>query len=150
MRSLGLDFGDKRIGVAISDPEGLLAIPLTMIVNKNEDATIDDIIKLIEQHDIERIVVGLPRSLNGGLGPQADKVKAFAEKLSLPTKGGNLARMDIRMWDERFSTIAVEKLMVKAGTKRNRRDEHRDAMAAAFMLQGFLDSCHSEQSEESS
>ena len=179
MRSLGLDVGDKRTGVAISGPEGLLAVPLTVIVSQNEDIAIDKIIKLAEQYHIERIVVGLPRSLSGSLGPQADKVTAFVEKLRngiasrspepftsfRVTKGDchsegakrpkNLAQgklregaakqsrltsVDIQLWDERFSTVAVEKLMVKAGTKKNKRNEHRDALAAAFILQGFLDS----------
>jgi len=139
MRSLGLDVGDKRTGVAISDPQGLLAVPLSVIASQSEDTSIDAIIKLVGQHRIERIVVGLPRSLDGSLGPQADKVTAFAEKLSLRAKRSNL-NVDIKLWDERFSTLAVEKLMVKAGSKRNKRNEHRDALAAAFILQGFLDS----------
>jgi putative Holliday junction resolvase len=138
-RSLGLDVGDRRTGVAISDPGGLVAVPLTVIVSQSENLTIDDIIKLVEQHKIGRIVVGLPRSLDGSLGPQADKVTAFAEKLSLRAKRSNLC-VDIQLWDERFSTVAVDKLMAKAGGKRNRRKEHQDAMAAAFILQGFLDS----------
>ena len=125
--------------MAVSDPEGLLAVPLTVIANKKEDNTIDDIIELVEQHMIGCIVVGLPRSLDGSLGPQAEKVTAFAEKLSLRAKQSNL-NVDIQLWDERFSTIAVAKLMAKAGGKRNRRREHQDAMAAAFILQGFLDS----------
>lgn len=139
MRSLGLDIGDRRTGVAISDPEGLVAVPLTVIISQSENSTIDDIIKLVEQHMIGRIVVGLPRSLDGSLGPQAEKVTAFAEKLSLRAQRGNL-NVDIQLWDERFSTVAVAKLMAKAGGKRNRRKEHQDAMAAAFILQGFLDS----------
>ena len=143
MRSLGLDIGDKRTGVAISDSEGLLAVPLTVIANQSEDTTIGDIIKLVEQHRIERIIVGLPRSLDGSLGPQADKVTAFAEKLSLRAKRSNL-NVDIQLWDERFSTVAADRLMARAGTKKNKRNEHRDALAAAFILQGFLDSCHSE------
>jgi putative Holliday junction resolvase len=77
--------------------------------------------------------------LDGSLGPQADKVTAFAEKLSLRAKRSNL-NIDIKLWDERFSSVAVEKLMVRAGSKRNKRNEHRDALAAAFILQGFLDS----------
>ena len=139
MRSLGLDIGDRRTGVAISDPEGLVAVPLTVIISQSENSTIDDIIKLVEQHRIERIVVGLPRSLDGSLGPQAEKVTAFAEKLSLRAQRGNL-NVDIQLWDERFSTVAVAKLMAKAGGKRNRSKEKQDALAAAFILQGFLDS----------
>jgi len=152
MRSLGLDVGDKRTGVAISDAEGLLAIPLTMIASKSEDATIDNIIGLVEKHGIERIVVGLPRSLSGELDAQANKVMVFISKLQDAVgnrvKQSKLANVDIRMWDERFSTIAAEKLMVQARTKRNARKEHRDAVAAAFILQGFLDSCHPRQGEE--
>lgn len=158
VRSLGLDVGDKRTGVAISGPQGLLAVPLTVIA-KSEDAAIDDVIKLVEQHHIERIVLGLPRSLNGGLGQQAHKVTAFTEKLRSviasrspersegTAKQSHLTRVDIQLWDERFSTVAAERLMAEAGTKRSKRNEHRDAIAASFILQGFLDSKHSEQKE---
>jgi len=148
MRSLGLDVGDKRTGVAISDPQGLVAVPLTVIA-KGEDMAIDDIIELVEQHRIERIVLGLPRSLNGSLGQQADKVAAFAEKLSLRARQCNLRQLDIQLWDERFSTVVADRLMAEVGTKRNKRKQHRDAIAATFILQGFLDSRHPEQSEES-
>lgn len=152
MRTLGLDVGDVRTGVAISDAEGLLAVPLTMIANKSEDATIEDIIRLVEKHRIERIVVGLPRSLNGSLNRQADKITVFTEKLrnavAAKVEPANLTDIDIKMWDEWFSTVAADKLMVQARTKRNARNEHRDAIAAAFILQGFLDSCHSRQGEE--
>jgi len=152
MRSLGLDVGDKRTGVSISDPQGLLAVPLTVIVSESEEATIDDIVKLVEQHRIERIVVGLPRSLDGSLGPQAEKVKVFVKKLRNVSyeraKQSHLSQIDIQLWDERFSTVAAGRLMAEAGTRINKRKQHRDAMAAAFILQGFLDSCHSEQNEE--
>lgn len=142
MRSLGLDVGDKRTGVAISDPEGLLAVPLT-VITKSEDAAIDDIIQLVEQYGIERIVVGLPRSLNGILSSQADKVKAFVEKLLATSRRSNLD-VDIQLWDEWFSTVAADCLIAEAGTKRSKRNQHRDAIAAAFILQGFLDRCHLE------
>ncbi len=152
MRSLGLDVGDKRTGVAISDAEGLLAVPLTMIASKSEDETIDNIIRLVEKHRIERIVVGLPRSLNGSLNRQADKITVFTEKLrnavAEKVEPAHPTDVDIKMWDEWFSTVAADKLMVQAKTKRNARNEHRDAIAAAFILQGFLDSCHSRQGEE--
>ena len=146
MRSLGLDVGDKRTGVAISDPRGLLAIPLTVIA-KGENAAIDDIIKLVEQHKIKRIVVGLPRLLNGGLGHQANRVKAFTEELSLRIEQSGIGQIGIELWDERFSTVAAERLMSEAGTKRKKRNQHRDAIAASFILQGFLDIGNSEQNE---
>jgi len=82
MRSLGLDIGDKRTGVAICDPQGILATPLTVLDSKDEDVLVDVILKLVEQYEVGCIVVGLPRRLNGELGKQASKVTAFADKLS--------------------------------------------------------------------
>lgn len=140
MRSLGLDIGDKRTGVAISGPQGILAVPLTVVNHQGEDAAMNDIIKLVGQYEIERIVIGLPYSLSGKLGQQAEKVAAFAEKLSLRLKRSNLAQVDIQLWDERLSTVAADRLIGEAGVKRNKRKQHRDAIAAAFILQGFLDS----------
>ena len=155
MRSLGLDVGDKRTGVAISDPQGILASPLTVLAAKDEEAIIDEVLRLVERYEAGRIVVGLPRRLNGELGEQAGKVTAFTEKLSLRAKRSNLNQLDIQMWDERLSTKAVERLMMEAGGKGNklrsgakrRAKAYKssakvsvDALAAAFILQGFLDS----------
>jgi putative Holliday junction resolvase len=156
MRSLGLDVGDKRTGVAISDPEGILATPLTVLANKDEDAFIDEILKLVEQYKAECIVVGLPRRLNGELGKQASKVTAFTDKLSWRAKRSNLNQLDVQLWDERLSTKAAERLKTEAGGKRSklrsRAKNHSfsikaevDAIAAAFILQGFLDSHRPEQ-----
>lgn len=134
MRTLGLDIGDKRIGVAISDPEEILASPLTTITREDDKKAIDDIIELVDQHDVERIVVGLPYSLNGSIGGQANKVMDFAERLSQYT------RASMEIWDERLSTVAVERLLREAGKKKANKRERRDAAAAAFILQGYLDS----------
>ena len=134
MRNLGLDLGDKRTGVAISDPQGVFAIPMTVIADKDEDATINDIVRLIEQNKVECVVLGLPYSLDGTLGRQANKVKIFADKLS------QAINLDIQLWDERFSTTAANRLMIEAGTKRKKKKQHRDAVAAAIILQGYLDS----------
>ena len=149
MRVLGLDVGDKRTGVAISDSLGILAIPLTVIADKVEDATIDDIINLAGQYEVKRVVVGIPYSLNGTLGQQATKVKSFIDKLA------KLTNLDIQLWDERLSTKAAERLIMEAGGKgdmlRSRKRKGTkgsrsaakvsvDAMAAAYILQGFLDS----------
>jgi len=160
MRSLGLDVGDKRTGVAVSDPLGILATPLTVLVSKDEDALINEILKLVEQHKTECIVVGLPCRLNGELGTQASKVTAFADKLSERAKQSNLNQLDVQLWDERFSTKAAERLKTEAGGKgsklrsRAKRGAKNhsfsvkaevDAVAAAFILQGFLDSHRPEQ-----
>jgi putative Holliday junction resolvase len=155
MRSLGLDVGDKRTGVAISDPRGILATPLTVLASKDEDDLINEILKLVEQYKAERIVVGLPRRLNGELGKQAIKVTTFTDKLLWQAKQSNLNELDVQLWDERFSTKAAERLKTEAdgqGSKLRSRAKRRakthsfsvkaevDAIAAAFVLQGFLDS----------
>ncbi|HUW46365.1 MAG TPA: Holliday junction resolvase RuvX [Dehalococcoidia bacterium] len=160
MRSLGLDIGDKRTGVAISDPLGILATPLTVLVSKDEDALIDEILKLVEQYKAECIVVGLPRRLNGELGKQASKVTVFVDKLSWQAKHSNLNQLDVQLWDERLSTKAAERLKTETGGKgsklrsRAKRGAKNhsfsvkaevDAIAAAFILQSFLDSHRPEQ-----
>jgi len=144
MRTLGLDIGDKRTGVAISDPQGIIAIPLTAITTESEEATIDSIIKLTGQYEVGCIVIGLPYSLNGSFSQQTNKVAAFVAKLSSYVKQSKFNQVDIKLWDERLSSSAADRLMTEAGTKRKKRKEQRDAMAAAFILQGFLDSRHPE------
>jgi len=160
MRSLGLDVGDKRTGVAISDPQGILATPLTVLVSNEENALINEIIKLVEQYKAEHIVVGLPRRLNGELGKQANKITAFTDKLSWRAQQSNLNQLDVQLWDERLSTKAAERLKTGAGdrgsklrsrAKRGARNHsfsakaEVDAIAAALILQGFLDSHRPEQ-----
>jgi putative holliday junction resolvase len=164
MRSLGLDVGGERTGVAVSDPQGILATPLTVLASKDEDALINEILKLVEQYKAECVVVGLPRRLNGELGKQASKVTVFTDKLSCQAKQSNLNQLDIQLWDERLSTKAAERLKMEAGGQgsklrsrakrgaRNRSFSAKagvDAIAAAFILQGFLDSHHLSTSEES-
>jgi putative Holliday junction resolvase len=164
MRSLGLDVGGERTGVAISDPQGILATPLTVLASRDEDALIKDILAVVSQHKVERIVVGLPRQLGGDLGRQANKVTAFADKLAAQAKQDNLDELDMQLWDERLSTKAAERLKAKGDGRgggsrfrgrRRGRDRNLsikaevDAIAAAFILQGFLDSQHREDSEES-
>jgi putative Holliday junction resolvase len=164
MRSLGLDVGGERTGVAISDPQGILATPLTVLASKDEDALINEILKLVEQYKAECIVVGLPRRLNGELGKQASKVTVFTDKLSRRAKQSNLNQLDIQLWDERLSTKAAKRLRMEAGGKRSklRHGSKRgtrnhglsaragvDAIAAAFILQGFLDSHHQGNTEGS-
>ena len=139
MRSLGLDIGDRKTGVAISDPDGVLATPLTVIERRNQEDVIADIIKLVEQYKVECIVVGLPYSLEGHLTQQAMKVKDFTEKLQ-NVIASRSPKINIQMWDERLSSVAAERLMIEAGTRKDKRKQHQDALAAAIILQGFLDS----------
>ena len=130
MRCLGLDIGDKRIGVALSDPHGILASPFTIINRKDETADIEAIISIISQHQVERVIVGLPRSMDGSVGKQAEKVKVFVQNLGRQTK------TPIEFRDERLSTVSAKRLMRDA---KNKKVRHDDAIAAAIILQGYLD-----------
>jgi len=134
MRILGLDVGDRRIGVAISDPVEIIASPLTVINRDDDNSAISAILQLIGQYDVKRIVVGLPYSLDGSLGRQAGKVKDFVNKLSENTSLG------VELRDERLSTVAAEHLLRGAGKRKAKERSSLDAAAAAFILQGYLDS----------
>lgn len=134
MRILGLDVGDRRIGVAISDPGQILASPLTTIVREDDDIAVAKIVEIVNKYEAKRIIIGLPYSMDGNIGKQANKVKIFAEKLSKCTE----AIVEFR--DERLSTVAVDHLLIEAGIKSQKKKDRRDAAAAAFILQGYLDS----------
>ena len=155
MRSLGLDVGNRRTGVAISDSQGILATPLTVLASEDENALIKEILTLVEQHKVGRVVVGLPRRLSGELGKQAGRVTAFVDRLSWQAAQKNPSKIDIQLWDERLSTKAAERLKTRTGRQagaahfKSRKGARRqsvaikaevDAIAAAFILQGFLDS----------
>ncbi|MEE8469734.1 MAG: Holliday junction resolvase RuvX [Dehalococcoidia bacterium] len=133
MRVLCLDMGERRIGVALSDPGGIIASALTVIERKSEDITLEDIISLAQEHGVERIVVGMPRSLDGTLGKQARGVEAFVESLKERTE------LPVVTWDERMSTVAAKRMLAEAGVKRAKMKNRIDSMAAAFILQGYLD-----------
>lgn len=134
MRIIGLDLGTKRIGIALSDPQAVIAFPLTVLERTSEAKDLEEISRLVQEHGVERVVVGLPRSLDGSLGKEAARVQSFIDKLSrhLPSP--------VESWDERLSTVAAERQMTEAGKKRAQKKAERDAQAAAFMLQGYLDS----------
>jgi putative Holliday junction resolvase len=136
MRSLGLDIGDKRIGVALSDPEGILASPFAIIDRRDESLDIETIIGIISQKQVGRIIVGLPWSLDGSLGRQAEKVKGFTQRLCEHTN------VPVEYRDERLTTVLAERLGRVAGSKKSREKVRRDAQAAALILQGYLDERH--------
>ncbi len=136
MRNLGLDIGDKRIGVALSDPDGILASPLTIINCSDIRADVEAIVNIVSLYQINQIIVGLPRSMDGSLGKQAEKVGAFAENLRSHTE------VPVEFRDERLSTVGAERLMRTVGGKRTRKKAEDDAIAAALILQGYLDEKH--------
>ena len=137
MGLIGLDVGEKRIGVAIANAEGLVAIPLAVLDRVEEEADLKAILDLAEEHDVEQIVVGLPRSMDGSIGKQAEVILDFCKLLSQHTD------IPVDTWDERLSTVAAERLLSEAGVKRGKRKAQRDALAAALVLQGYLDRARS-------
>nr|WP_286170407.1 Holliday junction resolvase RuvX [Halocella sp. SP3-1] len=130
---MGLDYGDKTIGVAISDVLGLIAQSKGVIRRKN---LTEDFIKLqdyLEEYQITEIVVGFPINMNGTLGPRVEKTNQFVNFLR--------KRVDIpvNLWDERLTTVAAERVLLEADLSRSKRKDVIDAVAAALILQGYLD-----------
>jgi putative Holliday junction resolvase len=136
MRCLGLDIGDRRIGVALSDPEGILASPFTIVDRVDDSQALEAIKDIINKQQVGRIVVGLPRSLDGSLGKQVQKVKEFTQKLSEHIK------IPVEYRDERLTTVMAERLKRASGGKKTREKARHDAQAAALILQGYLDEEH--------
>ena len=137
MRSLGLDIGDKRIGVALSDPGGILASPFTILDRRDDAADVEAIIDIVSQQQVEQIVVGLPRSMDGSIGMQAEKVKSFVQKLCSRTE------VPVEFRDERLTTVLAKRLMQSVGKKKSRKKARDDAIAAELILQGYLEETHS-------
>lgn len=134
MRILGLDIGDKRIGVAISDDMGWSAHALTVIHRtSNINKEISELKKIIEEYKVEELLAGLPKNMDGTIGPQGKKVIAFVERLKTAIP------LPFVLWDERLSTVSAEKTLIEADLSRKKRKGITDKLAAQFILQGYLD-----------
>ena len=136
MRIMGLDFGAKTVGVAISDPLLITAQGIEIIRRKEENKlrkTLARIEELIVEYEVEEIVLGLPKHMNDTLGVRVELSYEFKEKLERRTG------LPVHMWDERLTTVAADKAMIEAGLRREERKEHVDKVAAVFILQGYLD-----------
>jgi putative Holliday junction resolvase len=132
-RMMGLDVGEKWIGVALSDPCGILASPLTRIDRSGVESPLEAIRRLVSEHEVKLVVAGLPYSMDGHLGQQAERVLDFLQELS------ESLEVPIETRDERLSTVAASRRMIEGGAKKGSRKERIDAAAAAFILQGYLD-----------
>lgn len=135
---MALDMGERRIGVALSDPGGIIASPSAIIRRESDDSAITEILGLVAQNEVGRIVVGMPYSLGGAVGPAARRVREFVARLAKDP--GLKPGVEVVTWDESFSTVAADQSMREAGTKRKRKKELRDAIAAALILRDYLDS----------
>ncbi|MDD3839943.1 MAG: Holliday junction resolvase RuvX [Clostridia bacterium] len=134
MRIMGLDVGDKKIGVAVSDELGITAQGITTVIRDGKCKDIDELKKIAENYKATKVVVGLPKNMNGSLGPQSEKVISYIKKLK---KELNL---DYIFWDERLTTVAAEKMLIAADVTRKKRKNIIDKIAAVYILQSYLDS----------
>lgn len=136
MRIMGLDFGSKTVGVAISDPTGLIATGLEIVRREREDKlrqTLARIESLIEEYKVDKIVLGYPKNMNDTEGERVQKTLAFKEMLERRTA------LEVVLWDERLTTVEADAVMMEAGIRREDRKKYVDKIAAAFILQGYLD-----------
>jgi putative Holliday junction resolvase len=133
LRILGLDYGSRRIGVAICDEIGMTAQGVATIARKNRDADLDTIVELVRHHGVERIVVGYPLRLDGSEGIQCEKINRFIRRLEMRFS------LPVIRWDETLSTKEAEELLRKRGVRWEKRRETVDRVAASIILQGYLD-----------
>lgn len=131
MRIMGLDFGSKTIGVAMSDALFLTAQGVKTIRRSN--AEIEELRKLIQEFEVEEIVIGYPKNMNGTLGPRCALTDEFVERLRAEFG------LPVELWDERLSTVAAQRTLLEADVSRGKRKQVIDKMAAVFILQGYLD-----------
>ena len=130
---LGLDFGEKRMGVAVTDEAGIMALPLKTIEVRGRKQLLEELTRLVEEYRVKKIIVGLPKTLKGEIGPAAKKIMEQVEWLK-----GFLDRPWI-FWDERLSTGEVERVLLAADLSRAKRKEVRDRLAAQRILQNYIE-----------
>ncbi len=134
MRILGIDFGDARIGIAVSDIFGMLAQPITVIAETHPERQLEKVCAVIEEYKPERIVLGDPKNMDGSIGERAEITRAFGKKLE------ERCALPVVMWDERLSSSSAHRVLEEKGISGKKRKGKVDALAASFILQGYLDS----------
>lgn len=133
-RLMGLDYGDRTIGVALSDPLGLTAQGLEVIRRTKPEQDLHRLQELIRDYEVEEIVVGLPKNMNGTIGPRGEICIAFADQLK------HELGLPVHLWDERLTTVSATRTLLEADLSRKKRKAVVDKMAAAYILQGYMDS----------
>ena len=145
MRIIGLDFGSKTVGVAVSDELLITAQGIEIVRRKSENKmrqTLARIEELIKEYNVEKIVLGFPKNMNNSEGERCEKTLEFKEMLERRTG------LTVELWDERLTTVAADNLMMEAGIRRENRKEYVDQIAASFILQGYLDYLQNEKNQE--
>lgn len=136
MRIMGLDFGSKTVGVAVSDPLKITAQGVEIIRRKSPNKlrqTLARIEELVQEYEVEEVVLGYPKNMNGTEGERCEKTKEFQEMLE------RRLNLPVALWDERLTTVAADRVMMEVGIRRENRKEYVDEIAAVFILQGYLD-----------
>ena len=145
MRIIGLDFGSKTVGVAVSDELLITAQGIEIVRRKSENKlrqTLARIEELIKEYNVEKIVLGFPKNMNNSEGERCEKTLEFKEMLERRTG------LTVELWDERLTTVAADNLMMEAGIRRENRKEYVDQIASSFILQGYLDYLQNEKNQE--
>ena len=145
MRIIGLDFGSKTVGVAVSDELLITAQGIEIVRRKSDNKlrqTLARIEELIKEYNVEKIVLGFPKNMNNSEGERCEKTLEFKEMLERRTG------LTVELWDERLTTVAADNLMMEAGIRRENRKEYVDQIAASFILQGYLDYLQNEKNQE--
>jgi putative Holliday junction resolvase len=133
VRVLAIDPGTVRLGLALSDPSGTIAQPLSVLKRRTEAEDLKTLAELIKKYQVEQIVVGLPRTMDGRLDAAAQDAQAFGGRV------GEASGRPVAYWDERLTTVAAERYLIEQGKRRGRRRQEVDRMAATLLLQGYLD-----------
>ena len=132
MRIMGIDYGDSRTGIAVSDLMCSLVGSTTVIHSKNQDKTLEEIQSLIHAHDVGELVLGLPRNMDGTEGPRAERCRAFAARLEEATG------LPVKLWDERRTTVEAHQILNEHNYHGKKRKDTVDAVAASLILEGYL------------
>ena len=143
MRILGIDYGEKRIGLALSDPSNTVAQSLKVVNRNRTPSWLGEIKEIIDENKVEKIVIGLPKNMNGSIGEKGKEVLAFVKVLE------KAISVPIVTWDERLTTVSAEKVLLQADLSRRKRKDILDKLSACIILQNYLDSIGSGQKEKS-
>lgn len=133
MRWMGLDYGDRRIGVALSDELGWTAQGHSVLERRKPEDDMEKLRRIAAENSVTEIVLGLPKNMNGTIGPRGELCLSFADELRASLN------LPVHMWDERLTTVAAEKTLLSADVSRKKRKQVIDKMAAAIILQGYMD-----------
>ena len=133
MKIMAIDYGDAHTGVALSDPTGFLAGSATTIHSRKEEVVLSELARMVRENQVDELVMGFPRNMDGTEGPRAELYRAFAGKVEEATG------LKVVLWDERRTTVDAHRILFEAGKNANKRKKTVDAVAASLILEGYLD-----------